>query len=58
MGLVLREKDYDFPNVEVKKYNELPFEVEDIMNIRPVIKHIDIFNADAKHHIDMGEKLL
>ena len=42
VGLVLRERDYNFPNTEVKKYAELPFDVEDIVDIAPVIKFIDV----------------
>lgn len=58
MGLVLRERDYEFPNVEVKKYAELPFDLEDILDIRPVIKYIEVVNQDSKHHMDVGEKLI
>lgn len=42
VGLILREKDYEFPNVEVKKYGELPFAVEDVADIHPVIKFLEV----------------
>jgi hypothetical protein len=39
-GIVLQMKDYKFENIECKKYQDLPFKFENIIDLKPLVKSI------------------
>jgi hypothetical protein len=56
-GVVLQLKDYSF-NKDVKNYSDLPFCFEDVVDILPILKNIEVNNEDVKYYMEGAEKLM
>lgn len=50
-------KDFNFKK-EATNYSDLPFCYEDIIDILPILKNIEVNNEDVKFYMEGAEKLM
>lgn len=50
-------KDYNL-NKDAKNYQDLPFCSEDVVDVRPIVKNIEVNNEDVKYYMEGAEKLM
>jgi hypothetical protein len=56
IGLHLECRDYSI--LETNALDSLPFQVEDLINIEPVVKHLDISSEDVQANMEVAQKFL